>query len=74
MATGKVENWGGNIADIGPIYPMVGSEFVLFVLVLIFWLGWHVRQAREESKQWEEDLRKFGGKKLPRGEYDIHDY
>lgn len=69
MTTGNFENWAGNIADIGAAYPFVGTEFLLWILGMLFWIGWHVLQMRDESRQWEEDLRQFGGKGLPREEY-----
>jgi hypothetical protein len=64
MATGNVESWTGQILDIGPIYPFVGSEFVLFFIALVVWIGWHVIQIRMESKEFEEDtarIRRDGG-------------
>ena len=72
MSTGDFENWAGNIADIGPIYPFVGTEFVLFIVGVVSWLVWHVVQTRRETKEWEEDLKKFDGKQLPGEEYFDH--
>jgi hypothetical protein len=72
MSTGNFENWAGNIVDIGPIYPFVGTEFVLFIVGVVSWLVWHVVQTRRETKEWEEDLKKFGGKQLPGEEYFDH--
>ena len=57
MAT--VESWAGNIADIGPIYPMVGTETALVVIGVVAWLVWHVVQARRENRQFEEEERLF---------------
>ena len=74
MLTGTIESWGGTISDIGPMYPWVGSEFLLFIVGVLFWLVWQVVQIRGESKQWDDDIEEFGGKQLPRGEYDVHDY
>lgn len=58
LSTTVVETWtGADLSQIGPIYPMVGSEFVLYILGLIFWLGFHLKQAgigREEMRQDEE--------------------
>ena len=65
MNTGDVESWSGTIADIGPIYPFVGTEGLLVIGALVCWIAWHVVQAARESKAWDEDLRKFGGKQLP---------
>lgn len=69
MSTGNFENWAGNIAEIGPIYPFVGTEGLLVIIGLVFWIGWHVVQTSRENREWEEDLRKFGGKQLPGEEY-----
>ena len=32
MSTGNFDNWDGNIADIGPIYPFVGSEVFMVIV------------------------------------------
>lgn len=57
MSTGNFENWDGNIADIGPIYPFVGSEGLMVVLAVILWIGWHIYQIKSESKRYEEQAR-----------------
>ena len=58
MAT--VESWGGTIAEIGPIYPMVGAEGLLVVIGLALWIVWHVIQAKRENRDYEEQIRKYG--------------
>jgi len=56
LSTTMVETWvGADLAQIGPIYPMVGSEFVLWILGLIFWLGFHFKQASIENKEMQAD-------------------
>ena len=56
MSTTAVETWAGaDLSQIGPIYPMVGTEFVLFLIGLAFWLWFHVTQARIEKKEFEAD-------------------
>ena len=56
LSTTIVETWtGADISTLGPIYPMVGSEFVLFIIGLIFWLGFHFRQAGIENKEMQAD-------------------
>ncbi len=56
MSTTAVETWAGaDLSQIGPIYPMVGTEFILFILGLIFWLGFHVLQAGIEKREMEAD-------------------
>ena len=60
MSTGSFENWAGNILDIGPMYPFVGSEGFWFVLGLIFWIWWHIVQTKRENRQYEEEVKRFG--------------
>ena len=56
MSTTAVETWAGaDLSQIGPIYPMVGTEFVLFLIGLAFWLWFHFTQARIEKKELEAD-------------------
>lgn len=56
MQTGNVESWNGDMLQIGPLYPFVGSEFVLFIVAVVFWIGWHVWQCRMESSNYNDDL------------------
>ena len=58
MAT--IESWGGTIADIGPIYPMVGAEGLLVVIGVVLWIVWHVIQAKRENRDYEDQIRKYG--------------
>ena len=56
MSMTSIETWAGaDLSAIGPIYPMVGSEFILWILGLIFWLGFHFMQAGIEKKEMEAD-------------------
>jgi hypothetical protein len=59
MNTGRIENWDGAIADIGPIYPFVGSEVLMVILCVIFWIGWHVWQYRMESQRFAEEAQRL---------------
>lgn len=60
MATGQVESWAGNISDLGPIYPFVGSEVFWFILGLAFWILWHVRQIAMEKRKHREQVQRYG--------------
>ncbi len=56
MSTTSVETWAGaDLSQIGPIYPMVGTEFILFIIGMLFWLIFHVMQAGIEKKEMEAD-------------------
>jgi hypothetical protein len=51
MTTGNFTDWSGNMLDLGPLYPFVGWEGFMALLVFIAWIGWHILQVRAESKQ-----------------------
>jgi hypothetical protein len=55
MATGTITTWGGTITDIGPMYPFLGSEGFLVLVLLVFWIGWHILQLRGEGQEHERD-------------------
>jgi len=56
LSTTIVETWSGtDYAALGPIYPMVGSEFMLWIIGLIFWVGFHFAQVRIESREMKAD-------------------
>ncbi len=57
MSTG-IESWK-NLSEIGPIYPMVGTETVLVIVGLLIWIIWHVLQISSEKKHHEEAKAKF---------------
>ena len=50
MSTG-ITSWTGDISKIDAIYPFVGSEILLVILLVIFWLGWHLWQSCIERKR-----------------------
>ena len=60
MSTGSFENWAGNILEIGPIYPYVGFEFVLFLAGMAFWIAWQIWQIRQEKRTYNEEKQQFG--------------
>ncbi len=55
MSTGLVDNWL-NIDTFGAIYPFVGTEVLLTVVVFAFWFGWHVWQYQKESAEFKTDI------------------
>lgn len=58
MATGMVDNWI-NVDTLGPIYPFVGTEFLLVLLGLAFWIIWHIWQMNTESAEFKDDIEKI---------------
>lgn len=56
MSTTIVESWSGaDLSQLGPIYPFVGSEVLLVLIGVAFWIGFHVLQAGIEKRELEED-------------------
>lgn len=56
MSTTQVETWAGaDLSQLGPIYPFVGTEMILFIAGLIFWLAFHFIQAAQEKKELAAD-------------------
>jgi len=56
MSTNGLTSWAVDLKDVGAIYPFQGSEWLLVILLLIFWVGWHVMQTRQETAELEEDM------------------
>lgn len=59
MQTGNFENFAGNLLEVGPLYPFVGTEMLMFVAAVIFWLWWHVSELRIERREYEQEIEKF---------------
>lgn len=67
MSTG-LENWS-NPETIGALYPFVGSEMLMFGLLLASWLLWHILSIILENQEFQEDISVLAGKPLPGEEY-----
>lgn len=59
MSTGMIESWAGNPLEIGAMYHFVGGEFVFFILAVIFWIVWMIRQMQSESSMYQEEVAKL---------------
>ena len=62
MAT--VTNWIDHLsaAEVkGAIYPGVGTEGVLVIILLVIWIGWHVITSASEDKELAQTARKRHG-------------
>ncbi len=57
MSMTNVDSWAVDLTTIGPIYPMVGTEGLLVVLGVVFWIGWHIWQFRFEKRTYDEDIK-----------------
>lgn len=43
-----------NPADIGPLYPFVGTEVPLTIIAITLWIFFHILHTREENREWTE--------------------
>ena len=55
MSTGLVDNWL-NLDTFGPVYPFVGTEMMLAIVGIAFWIGWHIWQIRRENEEFRKDI------------------
>jgi hypothetical protein len=56
MSTNGLASWAVDLKDVGAIYPFQGSEVLLFLIGLIFWIGWHIIQTRQETAEIAADV------------------
>ncbi|OED46764.1 hypothetical protein [Leisingera sp. S232] len=54
MSTIGYDSWAVDLAEVGAVYPFQGSEGIMVVLGVIFWIGWHRIQFVREGKHLEE--------------------
>lgn len=57
MKLEEVGTWTGDVSQIGPIYPMVGTEGILTIILIVVWIGWHIWQIRMEESNYNDDLK-----------------
>ena len=50
----SLENWNG-VAEMGAVYPMIGTEGLLVVIGVAYWIIWHIVNTRKEQDKLRED-------------------
>jgi len=60
MTTAHFASWGGNIAELGPVYPLVGWEVFFTIVGVILWIGWHILTVIQEEKVLREHSEAHG--------------
>jgi hypothetical protein len=53
MSTNGITSWAVDLANVGAIYPFQGTEVLLVLLGVIFWLSFHIVQIRQENEELE---------------------
>jgi len=56
MSTNGLESWAVDLKDVGAIYPFQGSEVLMVVIGIAFWIIWHIIQMRQEKAEIEADM------------------
>jgi hypothetical protein len=64
MSTTGLTSWAVDLKTIGAIYPFQGYEVLMVIILVVFWLGWHIIQLREEEEEIASDMSAD-----PRGEH-----
>ena len=62
MAT--VTNWIDHLSASevqGAVYPGVGTEGILVLILFVIWIGWHVLAAKQESEEQSKLARRRPG-------------
>ncbi len=67
-----METWAVDLADVSAVYPWQGSEVIMVVVAVVFWLLWHVMQLKAEKKEFAEDLEKYGNAEKIKAALDKH--
>ena len=52
IRTGTIDSWTAQPETLGPIYPFLGWEWLMILMVAAFWIGWTVWQLRTESEEY----------------------
>jgi hypothetical protein len=63
MTLEETGNFTGTITDMGPLYPWVGLEGAMAIVLLVVWVAWHIWQISQENailRQEAETVRKNG--------------
>lgn len=56
MSTNGMTTWAVDLKDVAAVYPFQGTEFILVILGVVFWIGWHVLQMRAEATEVSHEM------------------
>jgi hypothetical protein len=59
MSTGNFANWDGNVLELGPLYPFVGYEGFMVLVLVVAWVAWHIAQMVGENRNLEDRVRQL---------------
>jgi hypothetical protein len=70
MLTIGLSNWAIDLEGAGAVYPFQGAEWLFVLLGVIFWIGFHVLQIRQERQEVEHEMEADAGGDLARKAID----
>jgi hypothetical protein len=50
-----LSNWAVDLKNVGAIYPFQGTEYMLVIACVVFWLAWHVWQLASEGRDLKDE-------------------
>ena len=52
MAT--IEDWNNlNFSEVFEIYPLIGTELIWLIFIVVYWLYWHFKVGQLENNDYE---------------------
>ncbi|MCC7251259.1 hypothetical protein [Hyphomicrobium sp.] len=64
MSTNGITSWAVDLKDVGAIYPFQGTEVILVIAGVAFWILWHIVQMRQEGADLRYDEQHANKKQL----------
>ena len=55
MATTNYTSWAMDLTDVGAVYPFVGTEVVMVILGVVFWLTCQIMMSKMEDEELEAE-------------------
>lgn len=56
MAT--IKDWNNlNFSEVFEIYPLIGTELIWLIFIVLYWLYWHFKVGQLENKDYENILK-----------------
>ena len=59
MAT--IKDWNNlNFSEIFEIYPLIGTELIWLIFIVVYWLYWHFKIGQLENHDYENIRKELG--------------
>lgn len=56
MSTNGMTSWAVDLKDVAAIYPFQGSEVLFVIIGIVFWVGFHILQLRNEAREIQHEM------------------